>query len=195
MKKIRSMVLASTMLISMNVNAECTLQTAQTKMVETTNMMQVYNRQKISYIENDGELPQSFETKFNAFVDRSNKLTAQFGEEAEANPNIGFESPVSQSICDGYEQLFADYAPQDYEKKEVNLLPTSAGADCTTNGLWEEYGELIQKQAQLTKEGKFSDAETTEMMRLSTQVGEASTTDLAKACVHLDEFARIINSK
>ena len=195
MKTVRSIFLASAMLVSVNANAECTLKTAQTKMVETTNMMQVYNREKITYMENDGELPESFERKFNAFNDRSNELVAQFGKETDANPDIGFDDPVSQSLCDGYDKLFADYAPQGYAKKEVNLQPTSAGADCTTNGLWEKYGKLIQKQAALTKEGRFTDAESAEMMRLGTRVGQDSTTDLASACVNLDKFADIINSK
>lgn len=195
MKIIRPMILVSTLLASMNANAECTLEMAQTKMVETTNMMQIYNRQRITYLEKNGEIPQSFESQFSAFTNRSNELVTAFGKETDANPNINFKSPVSQSLCDGYDQLFADYAPKGYQKKAVNLQATAAGADCTTNGLWEKYGKLIQKQAELSKQGKFSDAESAEMMRLGTKVGETSTTNLAQACIHLDEFARIINSK
>jgi len=195
MKVIHPLLLAGALLVSFNVQAECTLQIAQTKMVETTNMMQVYNRQRITYMENGGNIPADFESNFGAFNDRSNALVAQFGKETDANPDIGFEDPVSQSLCDGYDQLFADYAPAGYENKKVNLMPTSAGADCTSSGLWEKYGKLIQKQAALSKEGKFSDAESADMMRLSTLVGQNSTTDLAQACADLDKFASIVNSK
>ena len=194
MKKISSVILASTLLTSLNSYAECTLQIAQTKMVETTNMMQVYSRQRIDYIEK-GDIPGDFEAQFTAFSDRSNALVADFAKETEANPDAGFESPISQSICDGYDELFSDYAPDGYEKKEVNLLPMSAGADCTSEGLWEKYGVLIQQQTELAKLSKFSDAELAEMQRIGTKIGEASTTDLAQACVHLEEFSEIISSK
>lgn len=158
-------------------------------------MMQTYNRQQIDYMEQDGDLPAAFKQKFDAMDEQKNKLMAQFGQETDAKPNIGFDDPVSQSLCDGYDKLFADYAPEGYAKKAVNLMPASAGADCNTSSLWERYGKLIQKQAELTKARKFSDAESAEMMRLGTKVGEYSTTDIAQACVHLDKFASIINSK
>lgn len=192
---LRSLLIASALLASVNVHAQCTLKTAQTKMVEALNMMQVYNRQKINHMEESSTLPAAFETKLNAFDERSTALSRQFGEVTEANPNIQFEDSVDQSLCDGYDKLFADYAPEAYAKKEVNLQPTSSDPNCSSNGLWERYGKLIQKQAELTKARKFSKAEEAEMMRLGTKVGEASTTNLPQACIHLDEFAGIINSK
>ena len=191
----RLLLIASTLLISINVHAECTLKTAQTKMIETTNMMQIYNRQRVTYMEESGAIPTVFEARFTKFDQRKNELLAQFGKETDANPNIGFDDPVDQSICDGFDKLFAENAPDGYVTKEVSLQPTSSAPDCTTQSLWNSYGELIQKQAQLTKAGKFSEAELADMRRIGTQLGEASTTDIAKACVHLSEFESIINSK
>jgi len=195
MKASQLLILSNIMLFSTSSYAQCTLESAQTKMVETTNMMQVYNRQKITFIENDKALPAEFDRKFTAFTNRSNELVAQFGKETDANPDIGFADPVSQSLCDGYDELFAQYAPDDYEKKKVSLVPTTAGANCTSTGLWEQYGKVIQKQAELTKAGKFTDAENAEMMRLATKFGQNSTTDLAKACEQLNELEGIVNSK
>ena len=195
MTKLRYLFIAGILFSSTNVQAECTLKSAQTKMVETTNMMQVYNRQRVTYMEESGAVPTVFEARFTKFDDRKNELMVQFGEVTEENPDIGFDDPVDQSLCDGFDELFAQNAPDGYVVKEVNLQPTSADPNCTTTSLWNEYGVLIQKQAELAKEGKFSDAELSDMMRIGTQIGEASTTDLAQACVHLAEFGDIVNSK
>ena len=192
---LRPLLIAGTLLASINAQAECTLKTAQTKMIETTNMMQVYNRQRVTFMEESGTIPTVFEAKFTKFDDRKNELMVQFGEATDANPDIGFDDPVDQSLCDGFDELFAENAPDGYVAKEVNLQPTSSDPNCTTTSLWEKYGVLIQKQAELSKAGAFSDAELSDMMRIGTQVGETSTTDLAQACVHLAEFESIINSK
>jgi hypothetical protein len=61
--------------------------------------------------------------------------------------------------------------------------------------LWENYGELIQKQVELTQAGKFTAAEEADMMRMATEIGQYSTTDIGKACALYDELEAIINSK
>jgi len=192
---LRPLFITAALLASTNVQAECTLKTAQTKMVETTNMMQTYSRQRITYMEDSGTIPTEFEAKFTKFDERKNQLMVQFGEVTDANPDLGFDDPVDQSLCDGFDKLFADNAPDGYVAKEVNLQPTSSNPNCTTTSLWEKYGVLIQKQAELVKAGKFSDAELSDMQRIGTLVGQTSTTDLAQACTHLSEFESIVNSK
>jgi hypothetical protein len=58
------------------------------------------------------------------------------------------------------------------------------------DGLWERYGVAIQKQQALVSEGKITNDEVTPYMKLSTEIGQYSTTDLAKACSALTQFER-----
>lgn len=192
---LRLLVSLSIALFSISGHAACTYEAAQTKMMEVMNMMQVYNRQKIDY-EEAGEAPLEFSRMFDGFDERKNEIGIEFANVSEKNPNIQFEDSIDQSICDDYDQLFETYAPDGYTSAPIKMQQTSSSrAGCDTNSLWTRYGDLIQKQVQLSQAGKFSDAEDADMRRLSTHIGTESTTDIDNACTLLDEFEMKVNAK
>lgn len=192
---LRSLLSLSIALFSISGHAACTYEMGQTKMMEVTNMMQVYNRQNIDYQEAGGA-PEEFTLMFDGFDERKNELGIEFANVYEENPNIQFEDPIDQSICDDYDQLFETYAPEGYTSAPIKRQQTSSStAGCDTTSLWTRYGDLIQKQVALFQAGKFTDAEDADMRRLSTEIGTESTTDIDKACSLLDEFEAKINAK
>lgn len=105
------------------------------------------------------------------------------------------EDAIDQSICDGYAALIAAYAPDGYRGEAVKMETTASDPSCNTDELWKKYGVLNQKQIALVQAGKISDAEQTDLMRLSTEIGEASTTDLSKACALVDEMESMLNAQ
>lgn len=175
--------------------AACTIETAQIKMVEATNMMQVYNQRNIDFLEKKQSPPAQFNEKFEAFVGEFNALGVRFADDMETNTQLRLDDKVDQAICDRYDTLFETYAPADYQKDDVVLEQTTSDPDCNTNELWDRYGSLIQEQAKLTLDGKLDDAEQVELMRLSTELGSYATTDIARACNLVDDFEAIIMSK
>ena len=158
-------------------------------------MMQVYNRKNIDYMEKEQTPPASFSSKFDAFVEQSNALGVRFAEHMEQNTDLKPGDKIDQSICDEYTALFENYAPDGYTKEKVTLVQTTDDPNCNSTALWENYGELIQKQVELTQAGKFTSAEEADMMRMATEIGQYSTTDIGKACALYDELEALINSK
>ena len=168
--------------------ASCTYKAAQDKLVEFNNMMQVYNRQFIAAMENGGEPSPALEQKRIAMAEESAATGILLSEEYDKNPNIQYPDPVNPEICMQYDGLMAKYAPEGYKVAPVTTAAQTVSADCSSTTLWERYGVAIQKQAALVSEGKITKDEVPAYMTLSTEVGELSTTDLAKACASLAQF-------
>ncbi len=175
-------------LISAPAMASCTYKEAQDKLVEFNNMMQVYNRQFIAEMESGGEPSAALNQKRTVMAEESSAVGILLSEEYDKNPNIQYPDTVNPDICTQYDGLMAKYAPEGYKVAPVTVEAQTASADCSSTILWERYGMAIQKQAALVSEGKITNDEVPVYMKLSTEVGEYSTTDLPKACDALRQF-------
>ncbi len=180
--------LSLTSLVSTPAMASCTYKEAQTKQIEFNNMMQVYNRQFIAEMEKSGEPSPALEQKRLAMAEESAAVGILLSEEYDNNPNIQSSDPVNPEICTQSDALMAKYAPEGYQVAPVTVGAQTVSADCSSTTLWERYGIAIQQQAALVSDGKITNDEVPAYMKLSTEVGEYSTTDLAKACDSLSQF-------
>ncbi len=191
---IRVVIVIAALLFSSNAYSACTLKNAQTLMIEGNNMIQVYTRKNIEYIENKQTPPTSFQKKYETIVTEHSELGVKMAQATERNPDIKHEDTIDQSICDGYAAFLASYTPEGYKADPVKMETTTPDPGCNTDDLWAKYGVLIQKQSALAQAGKINDAAQTDMMRLSTEIGEAATTDLKKACALMNKLEAMVNA-
>lgn len=175
-------------IITSAIAASCTYKEAQTKMVKFNNMMQVYNRQFIAEMEKTGDSNPALEQKRTAMAEESAVVGLLLSEEYEKNPNIKYPDSVNPEICKQYDSLMNKYALESYQAAPVKVEPQAVSNSCTSTKLWERYGVAIQKQQALASEGKITKDEVNSYMKLSTEIGEFSTTDLTKACDALAQF-------
>lgn len=172
------------------ISAPCTYKEAQTKLVEFNNMMQVYNRQFIAEMESKRDTSPALEQKRLAMAEESAVVGSWLSEEYDKNPNIKYADEVNPEICTQYDALMAKYAPEGYQVATATIEAQTASVDCSSTILWKRYGEAIQKQSALVSAGKISNDEVPAYMKLSTEIGEYATTDLAKACSSLSNFEK-----
>ncbi len=171
----------------------CTYKQAQTKMVEFNNMMQVKNREKIAMIEKTGDSTPELEAKLIAMVEESVPIGILLSDEFDNNENIQYTDSVNPEICKQYDALMNKHAPSDYTIAKVEVEPSKASENCTTNKLWERFGKAIQKQQAIVD--RITKAELPAYMKLQTEIGQYATTDLAKACIKLAEFEKKLDSE
>lgn len=173
---------------AISANATCTYKQAQDKMMQVNNMLQVYSREIIKHRQNGQSVPAELDTKQLAITEKSAAIGILMSEAFDKNPQIQFSDAVNEEICNGYEALLKEYAPENYQAKPIVREQQSQTSDCSTNKLWEDYGQAIQKQQQLIESGKITKQEVDAYMLLATKIGEFATTDLPKACQALKQF-------
>ncbi len=178
-----------------SVSASCTYKEAQTKLVEFNNMMQVYNRQFIAEMESSGDTSPALERKRTAMAEESAAVGILLSEEYDKNPDIQYAGNVNPEICTQYDALMAKYAPESYQIAPVEIEAQTVSDNCSSTILWERYGVAIQKQQALVSEGKITNDEVSSYMKLSTEIGQYSTTDLTKACGALTQFEKKLGSE
>ena len=172
-----------------HVHAGCTYDDAQTKGIEVVNMLQVYNREQLSYIQRGEEAPASLHKKILKIDEEKNAIGIKLGQMAEAG-EIDYEGEIDPEICLAYDRIMKKHAPASYQKAEV-VHTYKEDLRCNssdTNKLWERYGIAIEKESELYKTGKLSKQKGAKITELFTYFGQYSTTDPKKACQVMGEI-------
>ncbi len=184
-----------TFVASHQTHAVCSLKTAQEKMMAVNNMAQVYNRKIFDYMEDGKEAPADLLRKQTEINEETNEIGLKLAAVSEENPSQGYENPIDEGICQQYDAVMEKHAPDNYVATPINRQDTTDDPNCNSTILWERFGVSIQQQVELTQAGKITDEEAAQYMRLTTQIGELSTTDLKKACDSQTAFEQKLASE
>lgn len=184
LKKISLVAFFGALLLISHASKACTFKQAQEKMLEVTNLQQVYNREMLAYMQKGEEYPD--EPKRLALAEAAAEVGILLSSQSA---NItDFNTKVDSAICQQYDDLKQKYAAGVHQNAPVAAQPQATSADCTTNQLWKRYGDASQKQVALSQAGKLSKSETNDLMEMGTWIGQYSTTDLAKACDMMSQY-------